>query len=180
MRNGTFRTVTAAALAAALVPWCDGCATGFYLKTAPAVTGEAGTGAVEVSVYENGSARDQDALTSRQVRVELVSRDSQPEKVVHAGDAARWTASGLAPGRDLVRVWFPAPKGTAGDTGPSHKRVVVAAGETTTVNVVLKDGAKTALTVAITVTAVVAVTAGTLYLVGWSPLPEHLFATAVW
>ncbi len=173
MNNQVWRAVTAGALAAALVPWCSGCVTGFHVRAAGAEAAGIGGGTVEVRVYDNGSARSRGALSSRKVAIELVARDARPEKVVHTGDAASWSVAGLEPGRYELRVWWPDAKDATGWARPVRKRLVVAAGQATAADVVLRDGGKTCLGVAIGVGVVI----GAIYLSGWSPMPEHLFAT---
>ncbi|HVN76890.1 MAG TPA: carboxypeptidase-like regulatory domain-containing protein [Thermoanaerobaculaceae bacterium] len=166
MHDGIFRRTVAGALLAGLAPWCVGCATGFYVRTGAGADGDTGTGALEVRVYENGSARSRAELTHRRVTVELYTRGGKPERLVHADDAARWSVPGLAPGRYSLRVWWPDAKGSNSEAQPVRKRIVVRAGETAVANVVLKDGAKTWLGVGIAV----GVLAASLYLNCWSPL----------
>ncbi len=173
MNNKAWRAATAGALAAALVPWSSGCVTGFHVTAAGAEVPGIGGGTVEVRVYDNGSARNRGALSARKVTIELVARDARPEKIVQTGDAASWSVAGLEPGRYELRVWWPDAKDAAGTARPVRKRLVVAAGQATAADVVLRDGGKTWLGVAIGVVVVV----GAIYLSGWSPLPEHIFAT---
>ncbi len=172
MNNQAWRAATAVALAVALVPWSSGCATGFHVRAAGAEVPGIGGGTVEVRVYDNGSTRNRGTLSSRKVAIELVARDARPEKVVHTGDAASWSVAGLEPGRYELRVWWPDAKDATGRARPVRKRLVVAAGQATAADVVLRDAGKTWLFVAIGVGVVV----GGLYLSGWSPMPEHIFA----
>ncbi len=92
--------------------------------------------------------------------------------------ATRWTASDLAPGRYVLRVWRAGEKEDGKDPGsrPAHKKFVVAAGQTVVADVVLKDGKKTFVRVAVGAVAVIALIYGYIYVTGWSPISGPLLA----
>ncbi len=172
MKSEPWRNATAAVLLVALVPWCLGCVTGFHVRSAPGDPEGTSTGALEVRVYENGSARRHDSLSDRTVTVELYTRGPGPEKLVHRDTAARWTVSGLAPGRYRLLVWWPDEKGARDGSRPSRKRVEVVAGRATVANVVLKDAEKSWVSATAAITVFFVGLAVILKLSDWSPIGD--------
>ena len=51
MKRANWRLVTANILLIALVPWCVGCATGFYVKSGAGALGDGGLGALKVRAH---------------------------------------------------------------------------------------------------------------------------------
>ncbi len=78
MKRANWRLVTANILLIALVPWCVGCATGFYVKSGAGALGDAGLGALEVRVFDDRSDLRSDVVSSRDIITELYLRDSHP------------------------------------------------------------------------------------------------------
>jgi len=132
---------TAKALLVALAPWCAGCATEIYLQRSTGAGGGSGEGRLDVRVFENRPGLRRDDVSKRTIVTELYRLESGSEKLVREEQGTRWAASGLTPGRYVLRV-----RKSVDETGavrrPPHdqdKRFRIRANETATADIVLKD-----------------------------------------
>ena len=99
-----FQQFTAEVLLVVLAPWCAGCATEFYLQRSTDGKEGTGGGALAVRVFENRPDLRRGEVSKREIVTGLYRLESGSEKVVREERATRWTATGLAPGRYVLRV----------------------------------------------------------------------------
>jgi hypothetical protein len=173
MRGMVPNRLVSVGLLVALTPWCVGCASGIYVKRNTDAGGESGGGALEVRVFENWSDLHRDVVSNRKVFTELYRGESRSQELIREEPVSRWSASDLAPGRYVLRIrWFGE---TATSGAPSHvqdKPFVIRTGQTTVVDVVVKDARKTWVRVAIGAAVVIAATYYLAYqaMQSWEPL----------
>jgi hypothetical protein len=136
-----FQQFTAKVLLVAIAPWCAGCATEIYLQRSTGAAGGTSGGRLDVRVFENRADMKRDDVSKRTIVTELYRVESGSEKLVREERATRWAATGLAPGRYVLRV-----RKFVDETGavrlPSHdhdKRFKIRASQMATADIVLKD-----------------------------------------
>jgi hypothetical protein len=165
--------LTARVLLVALAPWCAGCATEIYLERSRNAGGGSGDGRLDVRVYENRPDLRRDDVSKRTIVTELYRLESGSEKLVREERATRWAATGLAPGRYVLRV-----RKFVDETGavrrPSHdqdKRFRIRANETATADIVLKDPRRGWIAAEVATVVVILVVLAR----SWSPLGNGSF-----
>jgi hypothetical protein len=175
MSHDRTQHLTAKLLLVLLAPWCVGCATEIYLERSTGAKGGTGDGRLEVRVFENRPDRRRNDVSKREIVTELYRLESGSEKLVRQERATRWAATGLSPGRYVLRV-----RGFAGEKAalPSHdkdRHFRIRANETATVDIVLKDPRRGWIAVGVATTVVILVVLAR----SWSPLGSgSFFATA--
>lgn len=169
MCPGTESRVVAAGLLVAVIPWCLGCASEARRPQPATRSRVGGTGSLEVRVFENRDDARRDLTAHRAVVTELYRLDGQARVLVRRVAEARWSLSGLTPGRYQLRVELPAERdGEAGWQAAAHVRdLTIHAGESTTADVMLSGGGGRGRNVALWVAT------GTLVLVGMILKTRH-------
>lgn len=164
MRDRIPNRLVSVALLVALAPWCAGCASGIYVTRDTGAGSNGGGGALEVRVFEDWSDLHRDVVSNRKVLTGLYRAESGSEKLVREETVSRWSASDLTPGRYVLRTrWSGKTATTRWLSSEQKKPFVIRAGQTTVVEVVVKDARKTWIRVAIGAAVVFATGA---YLVG--------------
>ncbi|MGD1146852.1 MAG: hypothetical protein ABR961_02735 [Thermoanaerobaculaceae bacterium] len=135
--------------------------------------GEGRGGSLEVRVFENRSDLHRDVVSNRKLLTELYRAESRSEEPIRQETVSRWTVSDLVPGRYMLRIRWSGKTATAGaPSSAQEKPFVVRTGQTTVVDVVVKDARKTWIRVAIGTAVVIAATyyLGRQAMQSWDPL----------
>ena len=173
MRGRIPDSLVSVMLLVALAPWCAGCASGIYVTRDTGAGGEGSGGALEVRVFENWSDLHRDVVSHRKVLTELHRAESRSQELIREESVSRWSASDLAPDRYVLRIrWFEKGATTGAPSRAQDKPFVIRTGQTTVVDVVVKDARKTWIRVAIGAAVVIAVTYYLAYQEwkSWGPL----------
>ncbi|MBZ5587275.1 MAG: hypothetical protein LAO05_01805 [Acidobacteriia bacterium] len=143
MRGRVSNKQVTVGLLVVLTPWCVGCASGVYVKRNTGAGGDSDGGALEVRVFENWSDLHRDVVSNRKVLTELYRDVSRSQELIREDPVSRWSASDLAPGRYVVRVrWSAKPPNMGAPSRVQEKPLVIRSGQTTVVDVVVKDARK--------------------------------------
>ncbi|MBI4915021.1 MAG: hypothetical protein HY825_04180 [Acidobacteria bacterium] len=174
MSRKTLRSLTARVVLLTLAPWCAGCATEIYSRSSTVPAGPMGRGRLEVRVFDDATHRKQNLVSLREVVTELYRLEAGEETLVREARTARWSADDLAPGRYRLHVgrWI-------GEDGATHalphdqdETFAISATKSTVADVVLKDGKKATMWIAIAGTVIAVLAYGYNQMSHWDPLGD--------
>lgn len=139
---------TALALLLGLAPWSGGCVTGVWVRRVASVGPGDETANLVVRVFESRSDRTKGVATSREV-VTSLSRDREGmEELVREENGSRVAMEGLIPGDYRLSVTCRRERAGRGRESHSESQSLsLRPGETSVVEVVLRDSEATLLTV---------------------------------
>jgi len=156
MSENALRRFTARVVLVTLAPWCAGCATEIYTRSSASTVGSMGRGRLEVRVFDDASHKKQDLVSLREVVTELYRIEAGEETLVREEKTARWSADDLAPGRYRLHVgrWIGEDGATNALPHDQDETFAISATKSTEADVVLKDGKKATMWIAIAGTVI--------------------------
>ena len=137
-RQAGYQYVTAILLVT-LAPWCAGCATGIRTTQMTSAVPGKGGGELTVRVYETSSDRRKGLEARKRIVSELYRTEDGEQRLVREATLPEWTASDLPAGEYELRVatWLDRDGHRRSLTTARHAKLVVSAGQRTTVEVVV-------------------------------------------